>query len=78
MKLNITIINFEPRAQELCESRSGRPGLPVPNKPTVSADLKQQHFTNNNSKHFSQPVQTLSLYNTWTAVLDWWQSAGLA
>ena len=21
------------RAQELCESRSGRPGLPVPNKP---------------------------------------------
>ena len=32
------------RAQEVCESRSGRPGLPVPNKPTVSVDVKQ-HFT---------------------------------
>ena len=31
------------RAQELCESRGGRPGLPVPNKPTVSVDVKQ-HF----------------------------------
>ena len=30
-------------AQELCQSRGGRPGLPVPNKPTVSADVKQ-HF----------------------------------
>ena len=29
------------RAQELCESRGGRPGLPVPNKPTVSVDVKQ-------------------------------------
>ena len=28
-------------AQELCESRGGRPGLPVPNKPTVSVDVKQ-------------------------------------
>ena len=27
--------------QELCESRSGYPGLPVPNKPTVSVDVKQ-------------------------------------
>ena len=32
------------RAQELCESRGGRPGLPVPNKPTVSVDVKQ-HWT---------------------------------
>ena len=31
------------RAQELCESRGGRPGLPVPNKPTVSVAVKQ-HF----------------------------------
>ena len=31
------------RAPELCESRGGRPGLPVPNKPTVSVDVKQ-HF----------------------------------
>ena len=28
------------RAQELCESRGARPGLPyVPNKPTVSVDI---------------------------------------
>ena len=27
-----------PRAQELCEKRGGRPGPPVPNKPTVSVD----------------------------------------
>ena len=33
------------RAQELRESRGGRPGLPVPNKPTVSVDVKQ-HSTN--------------------------------
>ena len=30
------------RAQELCESRGGRPGLPVPNKPSVSVDVKQR------------------------------------
>ena len=29
------------RAQELCESRGGRPGLPVPNKPTVSVDERK-------------------------------------
>ena len=34
------------RAQELCESRGGRLGLPVRNKPTVSVDVKQ-HFNNN-------------------------------
>ena len=28
-------------ARELCESPGGRPGLPVPNKPTVSVDVKQ-------------------------------------
>ena len=33
------ISNF--RALELCESRGGRPGLSVPNKPTVSVDVKQ-------------------------------------
>ena len=33
------------RAQELCESRGGRPGLPVPKKATVSVDVKQ-HSTN--------------------------------
>ena len=30
-----------------CESRGGRPGFPVPNKPSVSVDVKQ-HFNNNN------------------------------
>ena len=29
------------RAQELCESRGGRPGLPVLNTPMVSVDVKQ-------------------------------------
>ena len=29
------------RVQELCESRGGRHGLPVPNKPTASVDVKQ-------------------------------------
>ena len=33
------------RGQELCESGGGRPRLPVPNKPTVSVDVKQ-HFNN--------------------------------
>ena len=33
------------RGQEVCESRGGRPGLPVPNKPMVSVDVKQ-HLTN--------------------------------
>ena len=34
------------RAQDPCESRGGRPALPVPNKPTVSVDVKQ-HFSFN-------------------------------
>ena len=29
------------RVQELCESRCGRPGIPVPNKPSISVDVKQ-------------------------------------
>ena len=29
------------RVQELCESGGGRPELPVPNKPTVSVDVRQ-------------------------------------
>ena len=33
------------KAQELCESRGGRSGLPVPNKPKVSVDVKH-HLTN--------------------------------
>ena len=38
------------RAQQLCESRGGRPGFPVPNKPTVSVDVKQ-HFNNDLKQH---------------------------
>ena len=34
-------LGFSVRVQELCESRGGRPGRPVPNKPTVSVDVKQ-------------------------------------
>ena len=36
------------RAQELCESRGGRPGLPALMKPMVSVDVEQ---------HFSQQIQ---------------------
>ena len=35
------------RAKELCESRGGPSWAPLPNKPTVSEDVKQ-HSTNNN------------------------------
>ena len=41
------------RAQELCESRGGRPGLPVPNKPTVSVDVKQHSTTNADFRELS-------------------------
>jgi len=37
------VADISVRAQEVCESRGGRPGFPVPNKPTVSVDVKQ-HF----------------------------------
>ena len=38
--LRVDLVPRSCRAQELCESRGGRPGLPVPNKPTVSVDVK--------------------------------------
>ena len=44
-KLNRNERDHRARPQELCESRGGRPGLPVPNKTTVSVDVKQ-HLTN--------------------------------
>ena len=47
------------RAQELCESRGGRPGLPSLNdKPTVSVDVKQ---------HFNQ-TETDTVYGTYVSV----------
>ena len=41
------------RAEEVCESRGGRPGLPVPNKPTVSVDVKQHSTTNADFRELS-------------------------
>ena len=39
------------RAQELCQSKSRWPSwAPVPNKPTVSVNVKQ-HFNNNNNNN---------------------------
>ena len=35
------------RAQELCESRGGRPGLPVPNSPYGLCGRTQQHWKKN-------------------------------
>ena len=43
------------RAQELRESRGGRPGLPVPYKPTVSVDVKQ-HFNLILEKNIFSPL----------------------
>ena len=42
---NWRLCQFGGRAQELCEGRGGRPGLPVPNKPTVSVDVRQHSIT---------------------------------
>ena len=39
--LKARALTYTHRAQELCESRGGCHGLPVPNKPTVSVDVKQ-------------------------------------
>ena len=50
------------RAQELCESRGGRPGLPVPNKSTVSVNVKQ-HST----KQPNQPLLTKGLVGCYEA-----------
>ena len=45
--LSVPVPAVRIRGQELCESGGGRPGLPVPNKPTVYVDVKQ---------HFNQPT----------------------
>ena len=47
------------RAQELCESRGGRPGLPVPNKPTVSVDVKKKKKKNHSTNHFTFAARLL-------------------
>ena len=41
---------------ELYESRGGRPGLPVPNKPTVPADVKQHFISFNHSRPRAQEL----------------------
>ena len=43
ISLNKSVISSFIRAQELCESRGGRPGLPVLMSLMVSVDVKQ-HF----------------------------------
>ena len=57
------------RAQVLCESRGGRPaGPPVPNKPTVSVDVKQ-HLTNflhtSVNRQFSDTCGVTSYVSGW-------------
>ena len=49
LKVRRTSTDSSVRAQELCESRGERPGLPVPNKPTVSVDVNQ-HSTSHDSE----------------------------
>ena len=51
------------RAQELCESRGGRPGLPFPNKPAVSVDIKQ-HFNQGSRRRDYTPRQPRIQINT--------------
>ena len=41
--INLSTVSV--RAQELCESRGGRPCAPVPNKPTVSVDVNNTRPT---------------------------------
>ena len=62
MRLNTKYINStagtsSPRVQELCESRGGRPGLPVLMSLLVSVDVKQ-HWTM--LTHWSQFVPNMS------------------
>ena len=47
------------RAQEVCESRGGRPGLPVPNKPTVSVDVKQNRASYTHTQKKSEPQRAI-------------------
>ena len=53
IKPALRLLAKELGAQELCESR--RPELPVPNKPTVSVDVKQ-HFNGNQQPSPSSPT----------------------
>ena len=39
--LTVSLNLLSVRAQELCESRGGRPGLPVPNSPYGLTELAQ-------------------------------------
>ena len=56
------------RAQELCESRGGRPGLPVPNKPTVSVDVKQHWWSDRLVSRFGLAVRRYRLVSRATSV----------
>ena len=56
----LTVFSSWTRAQELCESRGERPGLPVPNKPTVSVDVKQ-HSTSQEDHRSCVQVEVVVL-----------------
>ena len=63
MDFNVSVNCTRARAQELCESRSGRPGLPVPNKPygfcghKATLNLHEGYmWTNHTIKVLSTPV----------------------
>ena len=45
------------KTQELCESRGGRPGLPVPNSPMISVDVMQQLKKKHGASEFRSCVK---------------------
>ena len=47
--INSVLFKLSHRAQELCKSRGGRPGLPGPNKPCGFRGRKATSKQNNNS-----------------------------
>ena len=59
------------RAQELCESRGGRPGLPVPNKPTVSADVKQHSTSKLCGLSYKSPREIKRRKVSWAVMKSW-------
>ena len=52
---------------ELCGGPGGRPGLPVPNKPTVFMDVKQ-HFSKMQSLRAEELCQWKSRWPSWAPV----------
>ena len=61
-----TVQNSQIRAQELCESRGGRPGLPVPNSPYSLCGREATMNSNSDTSIFFRflPALLLSLHPT--------------